>query len=205
MDRGFFGYVWRHSKKEQLWILMVVLASFPIYFLALDLPKHIINGPIQGDGFANDTATALILKIALPVPGFLGGGTLPIFGGVELDQIGALIVLSFLFLLLVCINGAFKFYMNLYKGRLGERMLRRLRYELIDRLIRFPIGRFKRIKSTEIASMVKDEVEPLGGFIGDAFVQPVFLVGQALTVMAFILTQNFMLCHDFFIYTGSML
>ena len=29
--------------------------------------------------------------------------------------------------------------------------------------------------------MIKDEVEPLGGFIGDAFVQPVFLGGQALT------------------------
>ena len=29
--------------------------------------------------------------------------------------------------------------------------------------------------------MVKDEVEPLGGFIGDAFVQPAFLGSQALT------------------------
>lgn len=193
MDRGFFSYVWRYSKWNQLWILMVVLASFPIYFLALDLPKHIINGPIQGDGFANETGTAVFFEFSIPVPGFLGGGALPIFSGVELDQINALFVLSFLFLFLVCVNGAFKFYMNLYKGRLGERMLRRLRYELIDRLIRFPIGRFKRVKAPEIASMVKDEVEPLGGFIGDAFVQPVFLAGQALTVMAFILTQNVML------------
>lgn len=192
MDRGFFSYVWRHSKQSQLWILMVVLASFPIYFLALDLPKHIINGPIQGEGFTNDTGTALFFKFSLPLPEFLGG-SIPISNGIELDQLNALIVLSLLFLLLVCINGAFKFYMNLYKGRLGERMLRRLRYELIDRLIRFPISRFKRIKSPEIASMVKDEVEPLGGFIGDAFVQPVFLAGQALTVMAFIITQNFML------------
>ena len=102
-------------------------------------------------------------------------------------------MLSFVFLFLVCVNGGFRFYINLYKGRLGERMLRRLRYELIDRLMRFPIPRFKRLKSPEIASMVKDEVEPLGGFIGDAFVQPVFLTGQALTVMAFIITQNYML------------
>ncbi len=41
--------------------------------------------------------------------------------------------------------------------------------------------------------MVKDEVEPLGGFIGDAFVQPVFLGGQALTAMVFILVQNVLL------------
>ncbi|MGI9464672.1 MAG: ABC transporter ATP-binding protein, partial [Aestuariivirgaceae bacterium] len=38
-----------------------------------------------------------------------------------------------------------------------------------------------------------DEVEPLGGFIGDAFIQPVFLGGQALTAMAFILLQSFWL------------
>ena len=41
--------------------------------------------------------------------------------------------------------------------------------------------------------MIKDEVEPLGGFIGDAFVTPVFLGGQAITAMVFILVQNFWL------------
>ena len=38
--------------------------------------------------------------------------------------------------------------------------------------------------------MIKDEVEPLGGFIGDAFVQPVLLGGQAVTALAFILVQS---------------
>jgi putative ABC transport system ATP-binding protein len=38
--------------------------------------------------------------------------------------------------------------------------------------------------------MIKDEVEPLGGFIGDAFVTPVFLGGQAITAMAFIIIQS---------------
>src|SRR5436305_4445983 len=41
--------------------------------------------------------------------------------------------------------------------------------------------------------MIKDEVEPLGGFIGDAFVQPMFLGGQALTAIIFIMMQNFLL------------
>ena len=41
-----------------------------------------------------------------------------------------------------------------------------------------------------MASMVKDEVEPLGGFTGDAFVQPALLGGQALTALAFIFVQN---------------
>jgi putative ABC transport system ATP-binding protein len=38
--------------------------------------------------------------------------------------------------------------------------------------------------------MVKDEVEPIGGFMGDAFVQPLFLGGQAITAMVFIMVQN---------------
>ena len=41
-----------------------------------------------------------------------------------------LFALSCVFLLLVIINGLFKFYINTYKGRLGERMLRRIRFEL---------------------------------------------------------------------------
>ena len=41
--------------------------------------------------------------------------------------------------------------------------------------------------------MIKDEVEPLGGFIGDAFVQPMFLGGQALTAIFFIMLQNWLL------------
>ena len=92
-----------------------------------------------------------------------------------------LLALSMVFLLLVVINGLFKLYINTYKGRLGERMLRRVRFELVDRVLRFPPSMFKRVKSAEVATMVKDEVEPLGGFIGDAFVQPALLGGQALT------------------------
>ena len=44
--------------------------------------------------------------------------------------------------------------------------------------------------------MIKDEVEPLGGFIGDAFVQPFFLGGQILTAIVFILVQNFIARAD---------
>ena len=45
-------------------------------------------------------------------------------------------------------------------------------------------------KPAEIASMVKDEVEPIGGFIGDAFIQPAFLLSQAGTALVFIMVQS---------------
>ena len=68
-----------------------------------------------------------------------------------------------------------------------------MRYELYDRVLRFPITHFRKVKQAEVATMIKDEVEPLGGFIGDAFVSPALLGGQAVTALIFILVQNFWL------------
>src|SRR5256885_11572296 len=41
-----------------------------------------------------------------------------------------------------------------------------------------------------MAPMIKDEVEPLGGFIGEALITPLCLGGQALTAMFFIVYQQ---------------
>lgn len=190
MNSNLFSYIWQHTRRDQIWIIGVILISMPFLFLALDLPKAIVNGPIQGRGFTTPDATARFLELKFALPQWLGGSNLNLFSGFELSRMGYLVGLSFVFLGLVCINGLFKFYINTFKGRLGERMLRRLRYELVDRVLRFPMPYFKKVKPAEVATMIKDEVEPLGGFIGDAFVQPVFLSGQALTAMIFIMVQN---------------
>jgi putative ABC transport system ATP-binding protein len=101
--------------------------------------------------------------------------------------------MSFVFLAAVIVNSQFRRIINTQKGRMGERMLRRLRYELYDRILRFPAAHLRKVKQAELATMIKDEVEPLGGFIGDAFVQPMFLGGQALTAIVFIMMQNLLL------------
>jgi putative ABC transport system ATP-binding protein len=190
MDISLARYIWKHTRAQQLWILLVVLLSMIPYYMSFDLPKLIVNGPIQGQGFEAEGATQTYFPITLDL---LGLGPLHLFGGIELDRLSSLAVLSGIFLLLIVVNGWFKFYVNTYKGRLGERMLRRIRFELVDRVLRFPPAQFKRLKPSEIASMVKDEVEPLGGFIGDAFVQPALLGGQALTAMVFIMVQDWKL------------
>ena len=190
MEAGLARYIWKHTWANQLWILLVVAVSMVPYFMSFDLPKRIVNGPIQGDGFERPGATQTFLDIAFDLP-FIGHVTL--FPGIQLDRTSMLFALSGVFLVLVIINGLFKFYINTFKGRLGERMLRRIRFELIDRILRFPPNVFKRMKGAEVASMVKDEVEPLGGFIGDAFVQPALLGGQAATALIFIVVQNFWL------------
>jgi putative ABC transport system ATP-binding protein len=194
MEKRLFRYIWAHTWKPQLWLLAVILLSMPTYFLSLDIPKQIVNGPIQGQGFATAEATGTFLRIAVPVPEAVSAaGEIVLFQGVELDRMTMLFALSGLFLFFVVVNGLIKLYINTYKGRLGERTLRRLRFELIDKVLRFPPQQFRKVKSSEVATMVKDEVEPLGGFIGDAFSAPAFLGGQALTALIFIIVQNFWL------------
>jgi putative ABC transport system ATP-binding protein len=188
MERRLFVYIWRHSLGEQLRVLALILASLPFYFFALNLPKLIVNGPIQGTGFEGDATRQYLV---LTLPDWLGGFHL--FDGINFDQMSALFALSFTFLGLVCINGLFKYRINVMKGRMGERLLRRLRYELVDRVLRFFPARLRRTKPAEVASMVKDEVEPLGGFVGEAFATPAYLGGQALTAVVFILLQNVLL------------
>ncbi|MDO9525738.1 MAG: ABC transporter ATP-binding protein [Gemmobacter sp.] len=187
LDENLSRYIWRHTKPQQIWILVVVAVSMIPYFLSFNLPKQIVNGPIQGDGFADPGATQPFFRLVVDLP-YLGSTT--IFEGVDLARTEMLFALSGVFLLLVIINGLFKFYINTYKGRLGERLLRRMRYTLVDQILRFPPHAFKRMKAAEVAGMVKDEVEPIGGFTGDAFVAPALLGGQALTALVFIFVQS---------------
>jgi len=191
--QSLYRYIWQHSRRDQIVILLIALLAQPFYFLTLTLPKHIINGPIQGGGFEEAGATQAFLQMSFALPGFLPpglAGTWHVFNGIPLERLPYLFALSLTFLALVGFNGFLKFLVNTMKGRLGERLLRRLRFELVDRILRFPPAHLRRVKQAEVASMVKDEVEPLGGFTGDAIVWPVFLAGQAITAMTFILVQN---------------
>ncbi|HEX6007248.1 MAG TPA: ABC transporter transmembrane domain-containing protein, partial [Burkholderiales bacterium] len=174
MDRSLFRFILRYSRRDQLRIVPFVLLTMVVYYASLDLPKTIINEAIQGGRFPQPDATTGLF-------------------GLELGRLEYLFALSMIFLGLIVVNGWLKFRINTMKGWMGERMLRRLRYALYDYILRFPLARFRRVKAAEMASMIKDEVEPLGGFIGEALITPLFLGGQALTAMFFILYQHWAL------------
>src|SRR5205085_291113 len=171
MERSLFRFIIQFSKRDQLLVVPLVVASMVVYYLSLDLPKTIINQAIQGVSFPTLDSVKRLL-------------------GFDLHRVPYLFALSVLFLGLIVLNGWLKFQINTMKGWMGERMLRRLRYALFDYILRFPLARFRRVKSAEMATMIKDEVEPLGGFIGEALITPLFLGGQALTAMFFILYQQ---------------
>jgi putative ABC transport system ATP-binding protein len=190
MDKSLFRYIWRHSKRDQLIIFAVVIASLPFYFASLDLPRRIVNEAIQGKSFAKGNETAPFLQIAFTLPDWLGGAAFNLFEGFPVDRLSLLYGLSGLFLFFVLVNGGFKYWINVAKGALGERMLRRMRFDLFALVLRFTPEALRNVKSSETATIIKDEVEPIGGFIGDAFILPMFLGTQALTALVFIMVQN---------------
>ena len=169
MEPTIFKFILRYSKRQQLYVLLITALMWPLLYVTLELPKMIVNDAIDGRDFP---------KTVL---------------GMEFGQIGYLMVLCFAFLTLVLAAGGLKYYINVYRGRLGERMLRRLRYELYARVLRFPLPHFKRVSSGEIIPMITAEVEPVGGFVGEAFALPAFQGGMLLVYLGFIFVQDSLL------------
>lgn len=192
LDPNLFRYIWTHSRRDQIFVLFLIAGSLPFYWLSLEVPKRIVNEALQGEAFVSGVTEARLFTFSIPLPE-AWGGSLVVSEGFLFDQISYLFALSFLFLFYVLANGAFKYGINILKGMLAERMMRRLRFELFATMMRFRPEDIRSVKPAEAASMIKDEVEPIGGFIGDAFIQPAFLSTQALTALLFILMQSFWL------------
>ncbi len=167
LEPSIYRFIIKHSWHSQLIALAMTLASFPFLYVSLDLPKTIVNHAIRADA-----------KFPQSVFGF------------EFDRVPYLMLLCGAFLLTVLINGGFKYCINTYKGQLGERMLRRFRYQLYLRLLRFPLTHFQKTSAAQIIPMVTAESESLGGFIGDALALPAFQGGTLLTIIFFMFVQD---------------
>ena len=177
MESTILKFVLKHSRYEQIKLVAVTLAAFPFLYLSLDLPKTIINEAIGGTDFPRE-----FLWYEFDESG--GGGV---------DQITFLLILCFTFLFLVLLNGGFKYCINVFKGIVGERMLRRLRYQLFDHVMRFPVPQFRKMSQGEIVSMITAETEPLGGYVGDSIALPAFQGGTLLTILVFMFIQDWLL------------
>jgi len=166
MERSLFAFVWKFSRAQQIVLLALTVMTFPVLYATLELPKMIINDAIGGPE-----------------------GGIAVFG-MQVGRIGYLMLLCGAFLVTVVVWGLIKMRLNTMKGIMAERLLRRFRYQLISRVLRFPLPHFRRTSQGEMVSIVTSEAEPLGGIMGDALAQPVFQGGQMLTILGFLFVQN---------------
>ena len=169
MEPSIFRYIFKNTYRDQLLLVLLSAISLPFIYVTLEIPKRIINEAI-------------------------GGKNMPFsILGMQLEQVQFLLVLCFLYLGLVIVNGGFKYVINVYQGVVGERILRQLRYELYGCVLRFPLPHFKRTSQGQIIPMIVVETEPLAGFIGEAFALPAFQGGILLTYLSFIFAQDALL------------
>ena len=159
MERSLFRYILQHTWRDQVLLLVVTAVSFPLIYINLAIPKRIVNNAIGGK------------HIPQTLLGF------------EVTQVCYLMALSLLLLALITLNGAIKYWLNVYRGVVGERTVRRLRYELYEQVLRFPLPQFKTMSSGEIIPMIVAETDPIGGFIGESISLPAFQGGLLLTYM----------------------
>ncbi len=88
MEKNLYRYILKHSAPQQVKLLILIVAGYPIIYIGFNLPKLIINDAIQG-----------------------GEGPHHLLG-LELGQLQYLVALCMVFLLVVLTNGGIKYFVN---------------------------------------------------------------------------------------------
>ncbi len=94
------------------------------------------------------------------------------------------------FLGAVIVNGALKYVKQNLEGYISETMLRDLRGELYNRILRFPLLHLKSTSTGQLVAMILGEVEDLGGYFGLALSTPAFHGAMLLGTLGYMVYAN---------------
>ncbi|GGA32194.1 ABC transporter ATP-binding protein [Neptunicoccus cionae] len=162
LDTSLFKTVLQYTRKQQVLMILLSLVAMPILYVTLELPKQIVNNALNAERFPLE------------------------FFGYGFDQVTLLMVLSGLYLMAISLNGLNKYVLNVFKGYVAERFLRRFRL-LIYRQWRNDV---EAQKQSEIIPILAQEVEPVGGFAADVITLPILQGGTLLTILLFMFMQD---------------
>jgi len=162
LEKSLFRTVLRYSRSQQALMILVSLIAMPILYLTLELPKQIVNNALDSGRF----------PIAIL--------------GQDLDQVVFLMLLCGLYLLAIILNGLNKYGLNVFKGYVAERFLRRFRLLVYRHWRSDPDAR----NHSEIIPILAQEVEPIGGFAADVLALPILQGGTLLTILSFMFVQD---------------
>ncbi len=168
---SIFAYIWRYSRKQQLFLVIGTLLYLPLLYSFFELPKMIINGALQPG------------PEAFPRMVF----------GTPLGRTDYLVFLCLVLLGLMLVTAGMRYVLSVQKGVLGEIMLRRLRYDMFTQVLRFPLPHFRRVSAGEVVTMATAETEPLGRYMGVAVANPVLQGGTLVTALTFLFVQDWVL------------
>lgn len=155
-------FVLRATVPFQVRLVGLSILTIPATYVLLLLPKHIINHALAEHGPKMD------------------------FLGVALESETLLFALCASYLLVLIANSLIKYTANVVRGRVNERIVRRIRLAVIRRrrAERCPRGR------STLAAVAIQECEPIGYFGGGLLVVPLIQGGTLLTSLIFLFMQD---------------
>ncbi|CAX23057.1 protein of unknown function; putative membrane protein [Methylorubrum extorquens DM4] len=159
-------YVIQATLRFQLRLVVISLLTLPAAWLLLEIPKHIINHALaDADG---------------------GGHPKMTFLGIGLGRVELLFALCGSYLAVLTLSGLAKYAVNQARGRVNERLVRRLRLAIARRAR----GGHSPERRAALAAIAVQEVEPIGYFGGSLVVVPLIQGGTLVTSVVFLLLQN---------------
>ena len=161
LPRNVLGFISKYSLKSQVLLGAGALLTLPVTYAGLELPKQIINNALSAESIGTLTSHT------------------------NNNQINLLLILCTLYLLVLIVNGGLKFFLNYYKGKLSERLIRRLRLYIFHKK-----RRSKDSDNSNIIPVLIQEIEPVCGFSGDSIIVPLLQGGTAITVIVFMMIQD---------------
>lgn len=96
LDSSIYRFIMHDSLRDQMYLVVVTLLSFPFLYGTLQIPKYIV------DTIAGKTSSRELFDL-------------------NIAQIPYLLLLCGAFLAFILINGWFKLHINVKKGQVGER------------------------------------------------------------------------------------
>lgn len=103
LERNLLTQILRGTQRQQAGLLLLSLSLMPPLYLSLEMPKQIVNNVLEPSAGPGEVL------------------------GISLSQMQMLGLFSATYLLAISLNGLGKFSLNTFKGRVAERLLRRLR------------------------------------------------------------------------------
>lgn len=159
-------FVVRATLRFQMRLVLLSLLTLPAAWLLLEIPKHIINRAItDADGDGHPEMVVL---------------------GFTLSQVELLFALCGSYLAVLTLGGLAKYAVNRSRGRVNERLVRRLRLAILRRAR----GEPSPDRRAALAAVAMQEVEPIGYFGGSFVVVPLVQGGTLATSIVFLLLQN---------------
>jgi len=162
LDNSLFSSILRHSRRQQVQMTGLSLLALPILYLTLELPKQIVNNALHSDRF--------------PI----------VVYGWGVDQVTFLLLLCGLYLLAIVLYGLNKYSLNVFKGYVAERFVRRFRLSVYRQWRADANFRGQ----SEIVPILAQEVEPVGGFAADVLTLPILQGGTLMTILLFMFVQD---------------